>query len=114
MIPSTVRDVSAMFVATMHFLTPSGAYHRIHKKINVVSFSVVLLDVICTGVCNVTGRYRYKPFERSWPEGQRAAVSRWAAQPEQEHSPSPPNAPLSDQTSPVRRRINFTPTGYTK
>lgn len=25
MIPSTVREVSAMFVATMHFLTPSGA-----------------------------------------------------------------------------------------
>lgn len=25
MIPSTVSEVSAMFVATMHFLTPSGA-----------------------------------------------------------------------------------------
>lgn len=28
MIPSTVRDVSAMFVATIHFLTPSGALSK--------------------------------------------------------------------------------------
>lgn len=42
--PSTVKDVSAMFVATMHFLTPSGAC-QYRKKINLCIFSYLTLGV---------------------------------------------------------------------
>lgn len=52
------------------------------------------------------GSSTYKPSERSWPGGQRAAGNRWAARLEEERSPSPPNAPRSDPTSPARTRIS--------
>lgn len=40
------------------------------------------------------------PSGRFWPGGQKAAGSRWAAQPRQARSPAPPGAPQSGQRSP--------------
>lgn len=65
MMPSTVRDVSAIFVATMHFLTPSGAWYK--KKEREKSHTPAFQQPTCDVALHKKGSrkelYNYKSYK---------------------------------------------------
>ena len=79
MIPSSVSDVSAMFVATTHFRRPSGARWKIfawkykngHSELDYLSWPVAICAKLCGKTFLVSKVYNLLwPFEGSWAKTQ--------------------------------------------